>query len=203
MCCACASHRQLELLSLALGLVLLCTGGPLARAADEAVIIESSRHGDMVEIRASAELAADRDTAWRVLTDYARYTEFVPDLRESRISARNGPVVFVEQEGSAIVGPLRFPVSITYRIRESPPDALESHAVAGSLPSLESRYSLSARQRGSQLVYTGRVRPPFLLFGSVGQAAVEANVRRQFQSLVDEIERQHEKVRVPLSETAR
>src|SRR5690606_11816354 len=65
------------LLQVALGLVP-------ARAA-EGAHVESSRHGDVVEIRAAADLAADRATAWRVLTDYGHYTAFIPGMSVSRV----------------------------------------------------------------------------------------------------------------------
>ena len=159
--------------------------------AGESAHVESSRHGDVVEIRASADLVADRDTAWRVLSDYGRYTGFIPRLRQSRVVSRDGTKVIVEQVGTAALGPLRIPIEITFEILESPPVGLASRALSGSLESLESRYTLSSREQGSRLVYTGRVRPGFPLLGSFGQAAVEANVAAQFHALVDEIERQH------------
>ena len=64
--------------------------------------IESSRQDDVVAIHASADLAADRDTAWRVLTDYGRYADFIPDLSASRVVSRTGTDVIVEQSGKAV-----------------------------------------------------------------------------------------------------
>ena len=168
----------------------LASGLAPARA-DDGILVESSRHGGVVEIRASAELGADRDTAWRVLTDYGRYAAFIPGMTESRVVSRSGPLVVVEQSGTAALGPLHIPIEITFQIVESAPGGIESRAVSGSLESLESRYTLSMRGQGSRLVYSGRVRPGFPLFGALGQSAVEANVAAQFRALVDEIERQH------------
>lgn len=172
----------------ALALTLLASAVAPAHARN-APVVESSRAGDAVEIHASADLAAERETAWRVLTDYGRYAEFIPDLVLSRIVARSDSTVIVEQRGSARFGPLKIPVEITFRIDERPPDALASRAIGGSLRSLESHYALVSAERGIRLVYTGRIDPGFPLFDGLERSIVEANVGRQFRALVREIER--------------
>lgn len=169
-------------------LLLALAMAPAARA-DDAPVVQSTQHGDFIEIRASAHLAADRETAWRVLTDYERYPEFIPDLRSSRVVSRDGTTVVVEQEGDAALGPFRIPLAITFQIHERAPQAIESRAVAGSLRSLESRYALTTRAGGTQLTYAGIVRIGWPLIEWFAQSAVEANVRRQFVAMVDEIER--------------
>jgi carbon monoxide dehydrogenase subunit G len=171
--------------------------------AEEVARVESNRQGDVVEIHASADLTADRDTAWRVLTDYGRYAAFIPGMRESRVVSRIGAKVIVEQTGTAALGPLHIPIEITFQILETRPDGIESRALSGSLHALDSRYTLSSREQGSRLVYVGRVRPGFPLFGSLGQSAVEANVARQFRALVDEIERQHRGEPAPSTDARR
>jgi carbon monoxide dehydrogenase subunit G len=134
-------------------------------------------------------LNADVATAWRVLTDYDRYAEFIPDLRVSRVVARRGSTVTVEQSGDA-AWLFRFPLEVTYEISEVPPSRLQSRAVAGSLRSLVSSYTLTPANPGTRLDYIGHVEPGFALFGQIEQTVVERNVARQFQALTDEIERQ-------------
>lgn len=191
--------RSAALLVLFLRLAL----DPASGGAAQRPRIESTRQDDVVEIRASANLAADRDTAWRVLTDYGRYTAFIPNLGESRVVSRTGTSVTVEQSGKAVLGPLRIPIEITFQIHESPRDGIESRAIAGSLRSLESRYTLTVREQGIQLQYAGRIRPGFPLFGGLVQSAIEDNVARQFRALVDEIERQYRTGPVPSTEARR
>jgi GNAT superfamily N-acetyltransferase len=54
----------------------------LARSAVAATIaISLASHADAVEIERSAELNANPATAWRALTDYERYVDFIPDLQ--------------------------------------------------------------------------------------------------------------------------
>jgi hypothetical protein len=163
-------------------------------AAAATVSVESERDGDAVNIHARAVVDADVATAWRVLTDYDRYVEFIPDLRLSRVVARRGSTVTVEQSGDA-VWLFNWPLEITFEIDESPPSRLNSRAVAGSLRVLVSSYALTPLNPGARLDYSGHIEAGFALFGQIEQRAVERNVARQFRALADEIERQGAKAR--------
>lgn len=170
------------------GILAFALALPVAAAAT--IAVESERDGDAVNIHARALLNADVATAWRVLTDYNRYVEFIPDLRLSRIVARRGAAVSVEQSGDASIWLFRLPLDITFEINESAPTRLQSRAVAGSLRALTSTYTLAPDSHGTRLDYTGHVEPGYAVFGHIEQTAVERNVARQFQALADEIERQ-------------
>jgi carbon monoxide dehydrogenase subunit G len=177
--------RLLAMLAMALAATVT---QPATAAAT--IAVASERHGEAIDIRAGVLLSADAATAWRVLTDYGHYTEFIPDLRQSRVVARRGSTVTVEQSGDAALWLFKLPIDVTFEIIELPPGSLQSRAVAGSLRALASSYTLTPAGAGTRLDYVGRVEPGFALFGSLEQAVVERNVARQFQALADEIERQ-------------
>ena len=158
--------------------------------ASATITINAERDGDSIDIRASAVLNADAATAWQVLTDYGRYPDFVPDLRLSRVVARHGATVTVEQSGDAELWLFRMPLDITFEINEHPPYRLQSRAVAGSLRALSSSYVLTPAAEAVRLDYVGRAAPGYALFGRIEQAVIEHNVARQFQALANEIERQ-------------
>jgi ribosome-associated toxin RatA of RatAB toxin-antitoxin module len=168
-------------------LALFVAATPSASAAT--ITVDAERRGDAIDIHATAVLNADAATAWQVLTDYNRYTEFIPDLRSSRIVSRVGATVTVEQSGDAALWQLRIPIAITFEIIESPPDKLRSRAVAGSLRTLASSYALTPTTDGVRLDYVGHIAPGWEIFGQIEQAVVEQNIARQFQALADEIER--------------
>jgi hypothetical protein len=182
---ACGRLTTLPALALAATLALAHT----PRAAAATVTFDAERSGAAIEIRATAVLKADRSTAWCVLTDYSRYTEFIPELRTSRVLSRRGAIVTVEQTGDATLGPFRMPLDVIFEITERPPDSLRSRTVAGSLRAVESRYELTAIGEGVRLDYSGRVDPGFDLLGPVEHLAAERNMERQFHALADEIER--------------
>lgn len=182
-----AAHAAVRMVA-TIVLALLAAAAQTGGAAT--ITVDAERRGDTIEIRASAMLKADAASAWRVLTDYNRYAEFIPDLRVSRVVARRGATVTVEQSGDALLWLVRIPLDITFEIHESPSYRLQSRAVAGSLRALTSSYELTAADSGVRLDYVGRVAPGFELFGYLEQVAVQRNVSRQFQALADEIERQ-------------
>jgi ribosome-associated toxin RatA of RatAB toxin-antitoxin module len=163
----------------------------------------AERLSGAIEIKASAMLKADAPTAWRVLTDYGRYADFIPDLRASRVLARRGPTVTVEQFGDATLGLLRMSLDVTFEITELAPNSLRSRAVAGSLRSLESSYELTPVATGVRLDYRGRIEPGFELPGPIEQLATERNIARQFQALADEIERHKTEAIEPTTADAR
>lgn len=194
--CSKPSGRAAARLAVGTGLVLAMAGVQCA-AAGATVAVDSARHRGAIDIRASAVLAADAGTAWRVLTEYNRYTDFIPDLRLSRVVARRGSTVTVEQSGDAALWLFKVPLDITFEVREIPPDRLQSRAVAGSLRTLTSSYTLTPVKMGTRLEYFGRIEPGFAFLGDIEKAAVERNVARQFQALADEIERQGATARAP------
>jgi len=159
-------------------------------AAGATVALTAERDGDAIDIRASALLDSDGATAWRVLTDYNHYPDFIPDLRSSRVVARRAATVTVEQSGDAVLWLFRMPLEITFEIQESAPDQLHSRAVGGTLRALTSSYALVPEAARTRLDYVGHATPGFRLLGPFERAAVERNVARQFQALADEIERQ-------------
>ena len=118
------------------------------------------RGNQTIDVHASATVNADTATAWRVLTGYERYAEFIPDLQRSRVVARSGSKVIVEQAGFAVLWRLKLPVEVTFEIEEKPPNGLQSRAVAGSLRSLTSVYALTPVPAGTRLDYLAGVNYP-------------------------------------------
>lgn len=171
------------------GVALTLALGPGQSAVAATVSFNTERRDGVIQIQASAMLKADIGTAWRVLTDYPRYVEFIPNLRVSRVLAHSGTNVTVEETGDATLGPFRIPLEVTFEIIELAPNSLHSRAVAGSLRSLESVYELTPVSAGVRLDYSGCVDPGFDLLGPIEQLAAEHNIARQFQALADEIER--------------
>lgn len=123
-----------------------------------------------------------------MLTDYDRYAEFIPDLNVSRVVARNGATITVEQSGNAAFWLFKLPVHVTFEVNELPPNSLQSRTVAGSVRVLASSYALTPVASGVRLDYAGQVLPGFELVSRIEQMVVERNAARQLQALADEIE---------------
>jgi ribosome-associated toxin RatA of RatAB toxin-antitoxin module len=184
-------HYRGEALVLAIVLALAWVTPVLAAS----ISVTAERRGDTIHINASALLNADAATAWRVLTDYDRYTQFIPNLRVSRVVARHGSRVTVEQSGNAALWFFRKRVDVTYEVTESPPNTIHSRAIAGSLRALASTYSLTPDKGGVRLDYAGHIAPGYEILGAIEEIAVRRNIESEFRALVDEIERRSETTR--------
>ena len=173
--------------AIAVAMMLVLAGSQPAAAA--IVTINTRLQGATIDIHASALLKADAATAWRVLTDYDRYAEFIPDLQVSRVVARDGAKITVEQSGDAALWLFKLPVHVTFEVNEHPPDRLRSRTVAGSVRVLASSYVLVPDASGLRLDYAGQIVPGFELVGHIERMMLERNAARHFQALADEIER--------------
>ena len=106
----------------------------------------------------------------RVLTDYDHYAKFIPDLRVSRVIAREGNTLTVEQSGETAIWLFKMPVHVTFEVNEMPPNSLQSRTVAGNVRVLASSYALAPIASGVRLDYAGQIVPGFELVGHVVQA---------------------------------
>ena len=169
-------------------LAALLFTAPLTRAGAATTTIDVRQTDDgEVSIVATALIAADMRTAWRVLTDYERYPEFIPGVRQSRVVTRDGDTARVEQSVDPPLWTFGGPMAVEYEITESRPGRLHSRGTArGSL--LESAYRLTATDEGVRLDYTGRLVVPPGWLASMSRRTGERMLSQEFQALADEIE---------------
>ena len=169
--------------------MLSLTWQTLVIAADARDSVRAWRDDDAVIVQAEAQLDASLETAWRVLTDYEHYAEFIPDLKSSRVLARSGNTAIVEQRGEAGFFFYHFPLEVTFSVTEIPGNTVSSRAISGTFREMIGTYVLTETRAGVRLVYTGRLVPSFTLPPLVGVPAVRAAVERQFLALAREIRR--------------
>lgn len=169
--------------------MLSLTWQTLVIAADARDSVRAWRDEDAVIVQAEAQLDASLETAWRVLTDYEHYAEFIPDLKSSRVLARSGNTAIVEQKGEAGFFFYHFPLEVTFSVTEIPGNTVSSRAISGTFREMIGTYVLTESGAGVRLVYTGRLVPSFTLPPLVGVPAVRAAVERQFLALAREIRR--------------
>lgn len=168
--------------------VVLCLGlAPLAQSAE--VSVRAARDGEVLVIEASAEFEGDIAQTWRVLTDYDRLAEFIPNLRTSKVVARTGGEITVEQKGEARLLFFSYPVEVRLTITESPPAKVVSRAVSGNFREMSSVYALERREGRVRLTYSGRMVPDFFVPPLIGTWVLRHNVEVTFSALVDEMVR--------------
>lgn len=171
--------------------IILCIFSVRAGAATG---IEVSAHldGEALIVEARADLAATAGQAWDVLTDYDRLSDFIPDLLVSRVVARHGQRVVVEQKGRVAFLFFRYDVNMRMEIDEHPPIEIVARALDGSFQEMTGRYLIEPSDRGLKLRYSGRFIPSFGVPRALGIAALKRAVEKQFGAMVNEIERKAE-----------
>ncbi|HEU4622781.1 MAG TPA: SRPBCC family protein [Burkholderiaceae bacterium] len=153
------------------------------------------RAGETVRIDADATLAASRETAWRVLTDYDHLAEIVPGMRASRVVARDDGRVIVEQQGYVGVLFFKREFALTLASNEQPMSAIDLTLVTSNgFASFDARYALQELDASRvRIAYRARFVPKPLLAPPpvVGLAVMRRQVRTQFEAVVREIARRH------------
>ena len=158
-----------------------------AQAAE--VTVNATRSGQTLQVEASAEFEGSLSRAWQVLTDYARFPAFVPDLHVSRVISRDGNNTLVEQKGAARLLFWSYPMDVRLAVTEHPYERVESRSVAGNFREMQNTYRLEMRRGYVYLHYSGRMVPDFDVPPLIGTWALQHNVESTFRALVNEMER--------------
>ena len=148
-----------------------------------------TRDGDWVTVWASAEIPADRNIVWEVLTDYDRYPEFIPDLSASRVVSRDGNRLVVDFKGEFRFLFFSQPMESRLAVVLYPRSRIEARSLAGSLRYLIGTYELQAAPGGVLLVYSARFVPEFTPPPIIGMVVTHWAMEKQFAALVGEMVR--------------
>jgi carbon monoxide dehydrogenase subunit G len=176
--------------AIAVYLSLLGLAAAVAANADEPprqTLVNVVRNGDVFEIEAQSRVAADRATAWTVLTDYDGYAEFVPGMISSlRVSAHP---LRIEQAGEFGILFLVKHVYSTLDVQEEPPSAIRFHAIGGNLRRLETDVNIVQDGDTTVLMYRSTIEPDFWIPPLIGTSILRAAISRKLISVSEEIER--------------
>ena len=187
------THRQWRLFLILLGLLLAL---PLEASAAR-IELEVTRRDDTFDVRARAEIDADPIAAWGVLTDYDRLAEFIPGMQESKVVARTGSTVIVDQRGDATLLFLTFPMRARLEIQEHPFESVVSNAVSGNFKDLHGEYHLKVSGTGMVLNFSAIFTPDFSFPPLLGTLIVRSAAQRRFAAMVAEIEKTRRAAPVP------
>ena len=160
------------------------------------------RDGDTFHVRARASVAVDPRIAWETITDYEHMREFLPNIERSRVVARNGSRIIVEQLGHFPLFFFDIPVRVRLAVAQQPYERIVARSEPGevdgepqTLRSFSGSYDLAVvtveRRAGVRLEYESHFElakplPPIIgyLFGT---AMVTRTVRKQFEAMLREM----------------
>ena len=139
----------------------------------------------MYEIDASGSVQAPLSAAWRVLTDYEKMSEFVPDLASCKILSRAGNRVIIEQFGSARFLFISKSIHLIVQATESPMSAIDIALISGDMRHYESRWTLTPLPTGgTRIVYRGHLVPDFYVPAVFGAALIRADIERMMRAVL-------------------
>jgi hypothetical protein len=168
-------------------LVAACAAAPAAARADATA--DAVLQGELVVSWGDVEVAAGRELAFEVLTDYDRMDEYLPGMIDSTVVSRRAHGAVVDQVAEEGVLFFKRRLSVRLEIDESPPGLLTMRALAGSFKELTGTYEVTRRHGHTLIEYRGRFVPDFELPAMIGLYAVRQSLRRHLDALAGEIDR--------------
>ena len=171
------------LLSLAAAFFL----APLAHAAGEDILVDVQKNGNEIAVSVDCPVKAPLPVVWAVLTDYDHMAQFISNLQESAVRARDGDTLQVFQKGRAARGLLSFSFENLREIRLVPYREIRSRLISGNLKSSE--FTTSVVDDGEQIHIrnSGHFIPDVWVPPLIGPSVIEAETRKQFDELRAEI----------------
>jgi hypothetical protein len=133
-------------------------------------------------INAETFVSVDRETAWRVLIDFERMDEVVPNILYSHWTERDGRRLLKQ------VGEVRFIWALRaeafFEVAEDA-DAgrVQLHAVAGNFHRFDQDWQLKTVDRGVRIIYVADVSPKRKVPRWLINSRLKKNIRRSLEAL--------------------
>ena len=174
-------------------LLLACALPAMARLPDVDVSVEriETDGGRVYEVNAQGEVAAPPAAVWRILTDYDRMAEFVPDLHSAKVLSRSGDSAVVEQLGVARFLFFRREIRLVVQVREQPISQIDISLVDGDMKVYNCTWRLVPvpETGGTRVVYSGALAPKFYVPGMLGSNLIRADIARMMAAVMARLDR--------------
>lgn len=186
------NRRTASACLLLLALVATCPAGAAVETQ-----VRVARDGDLYLVDAVLIAPVTPAEAWDVLTDFDAMPRYVPNLDASRVTARMGNRLRVEQRGVARWGPLKQPFSMVRDVELEPIEEVRSRSVGGTLHRVRSVTRIAPVRGGTEIRHHLEFAldtwlPEFLI-----EPFLSHEVREQFESVVEEMLRRRAARTVP------
>ncbi len=172
--------------------VTLILNALLAAAAPAAAVavdtrVSVSRRGDVFLIDAVLVAPVTGREAWGVLTDFDAMSAFVPNLETSRVTARSGERLRVEQSGVARWGLLVHSYSLVREIEMEPMQLVRSHSLAESQTQVRSVTRFASVAEGTEIRHHIEISVDTWMPAALVEPFLRHEVREQFDAVVAEM----------------
>ena len=172
-------------LTLTLNALLVAATPALAAAVDTQVAV--SRRGDVFLVDAVLVAPVTGREAWNVLTDFDAMSAFVPNLDTSRVTARNGERLRVEQTGVARWGPLAHAFSMVREVELEPMQLVRSRSLSESPMQVRSQTRFASVAGGTEIRHHVEISLDTWMPAALIEPFLRHEVREQFDAVVAEM----------------
>lgn len=157
----------------------------------EVVVKRVNTNGEQVfEVTASGAVKAAPEAVWKVLTDYERMPEYVPDLEKTKVLSRTGPRVIIEQSGVARFLFLSRTIHLVVQAHEEPTTGIDISLVTGDMKVYSCRWQMTALpDGGTRIDYTGKMVPKFYVPGMLGSNIIRRDIERMMSAVLERLEK--------------
>ena len=157
--------------------------------AAQEVSVKVQRHGESIVVDVEATVAAPVREAWAVFTDYELMASFISNIKHSKIVARDGNRLQIEQAGETKVAFMRFGFVAVRAVELTPMQEIRSSLVSGDFKAYASSTRIAATPSGARITHHGEYVPKSWMPPVIGPAMIESETRKQYLEFIAEIER--------------
>lgn len=178
-----------SLLTLFASIALIASSAPACAASVGAtdITVEVEREGNAFSVSAQLTVPASLDEVWEVLTDFDRMAQILSNVDASRTTNRDGNRFDVIQKSHAMAGPVRISLDSVRRVELTPKQEIQSHLVKGDLKSSDFTTRIVEQDGVVRITVSGKFVPGALGGAAITPELVQAQTKRQYQELRDEI----------------
>jgi ribosome-associated toxin RatA of RatAB toxin-antitoxin module len=147
--------------------------------------------GNVYEVNAQGDVAAAPAAVWRVLTDYERMPEYVPDLHTTKVLSRSGEQVVLEQTGTAHLLFFRRAIHLIVQVREQPMAQLDVSLLEGDMKVYQCTWRLIPipDTGGTRVLYSGKMAPKFYVPGMLGSNMIRSDIEKMLAAVLARLDR--------------
>jgi ribosome-associated toxin RatA of RatAB toxin-antitoxin module len=156
-------------------------------AQQESIVVDVQTRGDGLVIVAGFSVQATPSEVWKVLTDYDRMSDFLPNLNYSKRLDGPDDKFQVEQKGKVFWGPFSFSYDFVREVVQTPPQEIQSRLISGNFRQLDGETRLIPFGEGTYIAYWGEATPVVPLPQGLSAAITKRAIREQFEYMKREI----------------
>jgi Polyketide cyclase / dehydrase and lipid transport len=178
-------------LGFSLGIPLALAQAPALTDAQDAtdIVVHVKKNGAIIIVDVEMPVRASPLAAWDVLTDYDHMAQFVANVQASKITERNGNMLVVAQTSGTAFGVLKFSFDNVREVELVPHREIRSKLISGDMKASAFTTRIVSDGIGTRVFNHGEFVPTMWVPPVIGTAFLEAETRRQFHELRNEIMR--------------